>query len=578
MKKVELKINGMHCASCEVLIERNFKKIRGIEKVNVNHATGKATIYFSQTPQYKDLEAAVKEGGYSISLPNPRYSGSNMPRTTVKKKTGKDFIGIGATFLIIVAVYLVLKQFDFLPDNFSISSNMSYGFVFMIGLVAAISSCIAVTGGLLLAVAGKYNELNPNLNGYQKFKPHIYFNIGRIISYTLLGGAVGALGSVLTISTKATGFLTIFVSLIMVILGFQLLNLFPWLRRFQPKMPKFLAHRIHDASSSGNKGAPFFLGASTFFLPCGFTQALQLYILTTGNFTVGALTMLAFSLGTLPALISLGAISSFVKGAFQKHFLRFAGVFVVLLGLFNVNNGLALTGSSIDLAQIFRQNNNTIQTDTSQKAGIIGGKQIISMKITGLEYLPANFTVVQGIPVEWHVDGTEAQGCARVIVSSQLGIAEYLPAQGEKVISFTPEQTGSVACSCPMGMTTRGSAFEVVPNIEGIVPATDSGTSFDLNSEQQILNGPFQKVSLEMSRERGVYPNSFKIKKNIPVQLTIDAKVPLGGCMSVMVIPEYAVTLPMKLGENKTVFTPTKAGTIYLTCSMGSKMAQFVVE
>jgi len=579
MKKVELKINGMHCTSCEVLIERKFGKIQGIEKVNVNHATGKATIYFSQTPQLRELESAIKEDGYSILLPNVHRSGSGNTALLTRRNTGKDYFGIGAIFLVVTAGYLLLNQFEVIPKSFSISSNMSYGFVFMIGLVAAVSSCIAVTGGLLLAVAGKYNELNPNLNGYQKFKPHIYFNIGRVVSYTLLGGLAGYLGSVLTISTKATGLLTIFVSLVMIILGFQLLNLFPGLRRFQPKMPKFLAHMIHNASSSGKKDAPFILGASTFFLPCGFTQALQLYILTKGSFTVGALTMLAFSLGTLPALVSLGAISSFVKGSFQKHFLRFAGVFVILLGIFNVNNGLALTGSSINLTQVFNQKGNLVQDSGGQKAQILGGKQVISMKISRLGYSPSKFTVVRGIPVEWHIDGTDAQGCAQVIVVPQLNITEYLPREGDKVINFTPKETGKIAFSCPMGMTTRGAAFEVIPNDEGIVPeSSDPESYFDSNADEPVINGPFQEVLIEMSREQGVYPNSFKIKKDIPVKLVIDDKIPLGGCMSVMVIPEYSVTIPMKLGENKAVFTPTETGTIYLTCSMGSKMAQFVVE
>ena len=63
----------------------------------------------------------------------------------------------------------------------------------------------------------------------------------------------------------------------------------------------------------------------------------------------------------------------------------------------------------------------------------------------------------------------------------------------------------------------------------------------------------------------------------MPVTLDIDDKVPLDGCTSVMVIPEYDVTLPFKLGPNRLSFTPTKAGTIYGICSMGSKMIRFVV-
>src|ERR1700694_2241701 len=104
---------------------------------------------------------------------------------------------------------------------------MSYGVAFLIGLVASVSSCIAVTGGLLVALAAKYNEANAYLTDMQRLKPHIYFNAGRIVSYTLLGGAVGALGSTLTLSPEANGALTIVASLIMIALGLQMLKLVP---------------------------------------------------------------------------------------------------------------------------------------------------------------------------------------------------------------------------------------------------------------------------------------------------------------------------------------------------------------
>jgi hypothetical protein len=74
-----------------------------------------------------------------------------------------------------------------------------------------------------------------------------------------------------------------------------------------------------------------------------------------------------------------------------------------------------------------------------------------------------------------------------------------------------------------------------------------------------------------------VYPSTLTIKKGVPVDLVIDSKVPLGGCMSVWIIPKYNVTIPMKVGINKASFTPTETGTLAMTCSMGSRMAQFNV-
>jgi sulfite exporter TauE/SafE len=225
-------------------------------------------------------------------------------QTSAAKNSARDYAEIGAAFLIVAGVLFALGQFDLLPKQYSLSTTMSYGLVFVIGLVASVSSCIAVTGGLLVAVAAKYNETTVNLTPMRRMKPLIYFNAGRVLSYTLLGGAIGALGSTLTLSPEVTGALTIIASAVMILLGLQMLKLLPALTRFLPTMPKAVGHYIHDLAERDANGGAFVLGAATFFLPCGFTQALQLYVLAKASFTVGALTMLAFSLGTLPAKAS----------------------------------------------------------------------------------------------------------------------------------------------------------------------------------------------------------------------------------------------------------------------------------
>mgnify|MGYP001561017483 CR=1 FL=1 len=284
---VRYKIHGMHCAACEVLVERSFKKVSGVERVSVNHANGKATVVCSRVPAVEELQNAIQNKDYRVTTwESPHGAVAQLP----SKNTKRDYKEIGVVFFIIAAVYIILRQYRLVPE-IGVSDTMGLGFVFVIGLVAAVSTCIAVTGGLLVAVAAQYNETHPGLTGWQRMKPNLYFNTGRIASYTVLGGVVGAIGSALTLSPKVMGFVTIAASLVMIILGFQLLKLFPWMRHLQPRLPKFLAHRIHNASGNESKAAPFFLGASTFFLPCGFTQALQLYVLSTGDWKVGAATI-----------------------------------------------------------------------------------------------------------------------------------------------------------------------------------------------------------------------------------------------------------------------------------------------
>ena len=303
-------------------------------------------------------------------------------------------------------------------------------------------------------------------------KPHIYFNAGRILSYTLLGGAIGAMGSALTLSPEVTGALTIIASAVMILLGFQMLKLLPALTRFLPTIPKAFGHYIHDLAERDANGGAFVLGAATFFLPCGFTQALQLYALAKGSFTVGALTMLAFSLGTLPALLSLSAVSSLATGSFQRHFLRFAGAAVIVLGIANIQYGLVLSGSAMNAAPAPAAATNLlgtaaaapIETSESQQTA---DKQIVVMRIEGFSYIPNQFTVKQGIPVEWRIDASAAAGCGRFLYAPGLGIRKLLSDTSTTMISFIPQSAGEFGFNCGMGMMTRGSKFTVVPNGRG---------------------------------------------------------------------------------------------------------------
>jgi sulfite exporter TauE/SafE/copper chaperone CopZ len=461
----QLKVDGMHCANCEVLIERRFKKFAGVRRVKVSHVTGKAEINCHGDLDLTALQRAIADDGYTVSRLREGSTGPSASNSA--KSTDRDYVEAGAAFFILAGIYVILAQFDLLPQNLALPNEISYGLALLIGVVASISSCIAVTGGLLVAIAAKYNDATTRLSAAQRFKPHIFFNAGRVVSYTLLGGAIGALGSTFAMSAEANGILMILASVIMIVLGLQMLNLFPWLKRLQPRMPKFLAHKIHDLTEKEVKGGAFFLGASTFFLPCGFTQALQLYVLAKGSFTIGALTMLAFALGTLPALLSLSMVSSFATGMFRRYFLKLAGAAVVLLGIFNIESGLTLAGAGAGTSATIPGDTRQASQASLQPVPIVDGKQIVDMRIVGYSYQPSRFIVVQGVPVEWRIDARAASGCGHIIIVPRIGIRKFLPSNEPAVFSFTPQAAGDIGFNCSMGMMTRGSKITVVPNPSG---------------------------------------------------------------------------------------------------------------
>ena len=453
--KLHLRIEGMHCHSCEILIERKLQAVEGVERVSVSQAAKRAVVRCTTRPDVTDLQRAIGADGYRITAVDGATVESSAGAATSR---GGEYLQIGAIFLIITALYLVLQQLNIIPKNFGLSENMGYGLVFGVGLVASVSTCMAVTGGLLMATAARSSERHPEYSAGRRFRPLLYFNLGRLGGYTVFGGLVGALGSIVSFSDRFNGIITIIASVVMVLLGLQLLHLFPGLQRLTPKLPKRLSHKIHDLSESDSKAAPITLGSLTFFLPCGFTQALQLYVLSQGGLVRGALLMFFFALGTMPALLSVSALSSVLRGSPQRLLLKFAGVTAILIGVFNIQNGLVLAGNPLGN---LRQSPPAAQA-VDPNVQIVNGTQVLKMQVNGTQYIPAQFTVKKGMPVVWEIDGSRAAGCMSSFIAPKLGIREFLPKDSIKRIAFTPTQTGTFEFSCAMGMGTPGAAIIVV--------------------------------------------------------------------------------------------------------------------
>lgn len=446
LKQAKLAIRGMTCHGCEVLIERRLRAVSGVTEAHVDYRTGVATItaHADRLPSAEKIESVVRNAGYGVADDEASDDFSSPDK--------RKWFEIGGSLLVIFAIYKILQAFDLVSLAPSASGALSLGGIFVIGLIAGTSSCLAVTGGLLLALAAKHNELHQAETNWEKFKPLLHFNVGRLFSYFVLGGLVGVFGQSITLTTKMSGAMSIAVAFIMLYLALTILQIIPK-GIFGVRPPKRLSHWIHSLSESDHPAAPAALGAFTFFLPCGFTQSLQLAALASGSFLTGALTMFVFALGTLPSLLGISVVSSAATGGFSRIFLRFSGALVLLLAFFNLNSGFALTG--IDVSRIFATGNQ--QADAAP--AIVNGVQEVSMKVTRYGYQPQNLTIKAGVPVRWKVDGTGAAGCTSIITIPTLNVSQALR-NGENIVEFTAPQKGQLAFMCSMGMV-RGS-FTVI--------------------------------------------------------------------------------------------------------------------
>jgi len=333
-KKYQFHIRGMHCKSCVLLTESELKEFPYISDVKVSLKSNLVEITGDFGDKIleevaEELSVVLKPHGYTLSV--QKIDTQNLP-----KANWREFkIAIPITVLFVL-FYIILQKIG-LIDLVNTSGNISLGTVFVIGIVASLSSCMAVVGGLLLSVSANFAKEGKNI------KPQLMFHISRIIFFFVLGGAIGALGSIFQLNTFGTFILGFTIAIVMLFLGINLLDVFPWAKRLQIGMPKFLSKHSIGFSKLNHSLTPLLVGIATFFLPCGFTQSMQIYTLTTGSFMKGALVMLSFALGTLPvlALISFGSFS-FSKNPKAGIFFKVAGLIIILFALFNMINSLVI--------------------------------------------------------------------------------------------------------------------------------------------------------------------------------------------------------------------------------------------
>lgn len=324
-------VNGMHCKACVLMIDSELEELPNVDSVTASlqkHQVEVTGDFGDKTPEQiaEELSRPLVKHGYSISVEKQST-----------KKNWSEFayaVPIAAVFALL---FVLLQKSGVI--NLVDASEMSYGTAFLIGLIASVSTCMAVVGGLILSMSASYAKTG------DATKPQILFHIGRIVSFFILGGIIGVIGSAFALNQTSTFILSLLIGLVMLVLGLNLLEVFHFTKKLQPAMPKFISKHVLGISRFNHRFTPILVGVATFFLPCGFTQSMQIYTLSTGNFLSGGFTMLAFALGTLPVL----ALISFSSFSMQKSpksgiFFKTAGLIVILFALFNLISSLVAIG------------------------------------------------------------------------------------------------------------------------------------------------------------------------------------------------------------------------------------------
>jgi sulfite exporter TauE/SafE/copper chaperone CopZ/plastocyanin domain-containing protein len=548
MKTAKIRIDGMTCINCQDKIERGLKSLMGVEEAAVSFSAGTASVTYNPSVlALGEITEAIEKLGYEVVEGDQR---AGLPRIA----------GMG---IIILSLYMLLRGLGVsaFATAFPLAeAGMGYGMLFVIGLITSVH-CLAMCGGINLSQC--IPQAAAGSKGGDALVPGILYNGGRVISYTIVGIVVGAVGSVVTPSGRFQGAVQLAAGVFMVIMGINMLGIIPALRRFKLHLPGIFAKKI-NRQRAANKN-PLFVGLLNGLMPCGPLQAMQLYALSTGSPVAGGVSMLIFSLGTVPLMFGIGALSSMLTKKFTRRVMQAGAILVTVLGMTMFANGWNLTGLN------FNPVNSLLAafTPPASPGGaaaaeafepvIENGRQTVNSTLSAGRY-PA-ITVQRGIPVKWTINAPRGSinGCNNRMIIREYGI-EHSFVPGENVIEFTPHRAGKFSYSCWMGMirssitvVEKGQRPEdtgdsdLAPVPAGVAIPTDKIAPATLEGPEKY-GVPYQAVAVNLYDE-GIDPAVIVLQRNIPAEWTINNNSADPG-NSRLIFPAYYTQLDIDRGNN----------------------------
>jgi cation transport ATPase len=176
IKKYNFHVHGMHCSACVLLTESEILELPNIEKAKTNlknHSVEIEGSFGSKAEEeiLRELNFKLEPHGYKVSL-----------EKQIKDKKWSDFKIAIPTALTFGILFVFLQKLGLV--NLVGGGDFTYGTAFVIGIIASLSTCMAIVGGLVLSMSATFAKEG------DKIKPQLMFHSGRIISFFILGGVI----------------------------------------------------------------------------------------------------------------------------------------------------------------------------------------------------------------------------------------------------------------------------------------------------------------------------------------------------------------------------------------------------
>ncbi|NTW83819.1 MAG: hypothetical protein HGB36_10710 [Chlorobiaceae bacterium] len=430
-------VTGMHCPSCGLIIERTLLKLPGITDVRASVSGNTVTVgYEGKEPECRRLNELLADKGYELH----ELSSAAGPFNVLNYwKPAILVIAISAAFYLISGKGI--------SPAVMVSGDSSFGAFFLFGLLAGISSCAALTGSIVLTGTARWHEKNGSRNGLTgNALPHLLFNAGRILSFGLFGALLGYAGESVRISPIIYNAAIIAVSILMIGISLRMTG-FSSLSHLSIPLPEKLSRVVRNIGNGRWTFDPFTTGSLTLFVPCGFTLIAEGAAVLSGNALQGMLMMVCFVIGTMPALLGIGMLSSklSMNGKTAPIFLKTSGMVVLCFVIWNLavqfgpQTGITGPRASAPVPALPAAQNSVMLSTVYSDARDIS---------------PNTFIVKKGQNVRFEIYPLETSyGCMSTILVPGLWDRPEPIVKGKKIVmQFTPAKAGSYRITCAMGV------------------------------------------------------------------------------------------------------------------------------
>lgn len=334
--KTKISVYWMHCKSCELLIENKLLDLPWVKLNNISLENNYIDIDVKSENDIEKIKETIEELWYSLE------------KKEEEKNDILDYILIFSIFICIWFLFLIIKDVKFL-DEIIKSNNLNFFIILLIWFIASISTCLAVTGWIVLWFS-KYIDTSTNTYGH--LKTQINFHIWRIIWFAIFGWILWSIWWFLWWFWLLNKILLLVAWIFMLYMWLNILGFV----KFKLSMPKAFWNKI--LSLKNPAFAPI-IWALTFFLPCWFTQSLQIYATSSWSFLSWAIIMWTFAIWTLPVLFRIWFWSSYFKDKDFYYVNKIIWVLVVYFAIFILSGFSNMFNINIPLS------NNTTKTNVN---------------------------------------------------------------------------------------------------------------------------------------------------------------------------------------------------------------------